>query len=309
MSQFECKVCDYSTQRSIDLKRHKETKKHLKNLELLAKTLDNASNEDEDQKQNFKCKYCGLEFKHYQSKWKHEKSRCKKNKPELKTSDVKPESNNDSISSSEIVKMLLEQNKNLMEIVKNNSETARKSTSTTSYVIKHFDKAPPVKKLQNAEAIKLLEYDVPSEYTSGDMIIYSYNSKILTKYLGDIIVKTYKKKDPKKQSFWNSDSARLSFIVRQMLDTGNNEWITDKSGIKLTQLIVSPMLDNVKITMQNYMGEKRKMIESEETDGKDTEIMENMTSAGSIIASINKKELHDTILKYIAPHFNLDSKN
>ena len=140
------------------------------------------------------------------------------------------------------------------------------------------------------------------------MIIYNYEAKTLTKYLGDIIVDEYQTEKPEDQSMWNSDSVRLSFIVRQALNDGDDEWITDKSGIKITNYIISPMLKSVEAIMKKYIKEKGKLI----LDGDildDSTMLEHMSSAGSILSLITKSELHSNISKYISPHFNFDINN
>jgi hypothetical protein len=316
MPTFKCDTCNYKTDRAYDLTKHNSTKKHIKNLELSITERDKCGIDKKNEHRNKNellsdtsdiescddylhvCKFCGDEFKHERSKLRHEKTRCK-NKSSGETNEVVR-------LLTKQVEQLAEQNKNFFELIKDNTNLANKSMSTTSYVIKHFDKAPPIKKLKNTEAIKLLEYDVPENHTSGDMIIFKYASKKLNKYLGDIIVRTYKTDNPADQSFWNSDSARLSFIVRQVLKSGDNEWITDKSGIKLTNLIISPMLDNVKIIMQNYVLEKGEALDKSKGNLQDVNTLENMEHANSIILMISNKSLHKDILRCISPHFNLD---
>jgi hypothetical protein len=300
MTTYKCELCNYKTDRTFDMKKHKASKKHIKNMEDVTQNLSPAFSNKNDEKSKddtelFQCQYCGSEFKYSYNKTKHEKSACKKKAG----------------STDDVVKLLLENNKEktkqidfLMELLKTNSETANKSISTTSYIIKHFDKAPPMKKMDNKKAMKLLEYNVPKNHTSGEMIVYSYESKTLTSYLGNIIVDEYKKTKPEDQSVWNSDSVRLSFIVRQALETGDNEWVTDKSGIKLTALIISPMLDCVKKILKKYLDEKREEVEQD--DCSNTTALEHMASAGNIIVSINRKELHTNVLKHISPQFNLD---
>ena len=36
----------------------------------------------------------------------------------------------------------------------------------------------------------------------------------LLRYLGKLLIKRYKKEDPHKQSVWNSDTPRMSFLIR-----------------------------------------------------------------------------------------------
>jgi len=312
MPQHKCEVCKYSSSRLADLTRHKSTKKHISNTENVLKenikTLhkiksesnisdsDNSISEDDDKQEVFVCKFCNKIFNHAPSKCRHEKHYCKKRNNNLMTNS------NEVLELKQQVKSLMELVASTVDIMKDNTHLANKSVSTTSYVVKHFNKAPPIKKLENKKAIKLLEYNVPKNYTSGDVIIFKHKHHILHKYLGDIIIDEYKTAKPEDQSFWNSDSVRLSFIVREVLKSGDDEWITDKSGIKLTNLIISPMLDSVKEVMKEYVDTQIKLINDREDD---TELTTNMAVATDVIFNVNKSILHDAILKYIAPHFDL----
>lgn len=317
----KCNVCDFSSPRRADLDRHKTTKKHIANLEkalsefkknvtcknndelILSDTSTDSDLEEESKPELFSCKYCSKTFSHAPSKCRHEKQYCKKKKTNnIETSEIPPEKNGEVAELKQQVKSLMELVVSTVGIMKDNTQLANKSVSTTSYVVKHFNKAPPIKRLENKKAMKLLEYNVPKNHTSGDVIIFSYKSGILDKYLGNIIVDEYKTANPEDQSFWNSDSVRLSFIVREVLKSGDDEWIADKSGLKLTNLIISPMLEGVKDVMKKYVKLQGELIEGGDES---SEITLNMTAANEIIVSINKNNLHAEILKFIAPHFNL----
>ncbi len=64
------------------------------------------------------------------------------------------------------------------------------------------------------------------------------------------------------------------------------------------------MLDCVKKILKKYLDEKREKVE--QNDCCNTTALEHMASAGNIIVSINRKELHTNVLKHISPQFNLD---
>lgn len=313
MPKFECKSCDYSSTRSADLERHKMTKKHIANIELALEAVTKQKNElekiksissesykdssDEEIIDVLSCKFCNKKFSHKQSKYRHEKSCHRKNLfDDCADKDI-----------SKFIQYMMDKDKEILklhDIIATQASASGKSASTLSYIVKHFNKAPPIKKLGNKEAIKLLEYDVPENYTSADMFVYKHKSKILHEHLGKIIVNEYKTKNPGDQSFWNSDSARLSFIVRQAINL-EGEWIADKSGLKIKNLIVSPMLDIVKEAMKKYVKEKGKLIEN---GNESIDLLDDMGNANEIITEIAQGHLHKEILKFISPHFNLDIK-
>ena len=310
MPLHECNICNFSSSRLADLDRHKKTKKHIANADKILKesiknkkhiSVDDCS-DNKTLSESFSCTFCSKIFTHLQSKCRHEKHYCKKKKPDVSSKDEEITELKQQVKS--LLDLVATTTTNFMGLMKDNTDLASKSVSTTSYVVKHFDKAPPIKKLGNKKAIKLLEYNVPKNYTPGDMIIFNQKSDMLDKYLGNIIVDEYKTENPEDQSFWNSDSVRLSFVVREVLKSGDDEWITDKSGIKLTTLIITPMLDTVKDIMKEYV--KKHSVILGEDDYENPDIVGNLTSANDIITNINKNTLHTEILRYIAPHFNLN---
>lgn len=82
-----------------------------------------------------------------------------------------------------------------------------------------------------------------------DLIFY-YKKNKLDKYLGDFIVKHYKKDNPELQAMWNSDTERLNYFIRELYNIKNNQielkdtnenqkidiqWIVDRKGLKMTR--------------------------------------------------------------------------
>ena len=130
-----------------------------------------------------------------------------------------------------------------------------------------------------------------------------YRKRQISKYLGDIIIKHYKKKNPKDQSIFNSDTTRLTYIIRELFDNQTIDWTVDKKGIKTTNCIINPFLEHIKELIREYMQIKttfdRETITTKELEAN----FDNLTLCGQIIISIEKKELSDEILKYIAPYF------
>ena len=133
----------------------------------------------------------------------------------------------------------------------------------------------------------------------------------MNKYLGDIIIKYYKKKDPKNQSIFNSDTTRLTYVIRELFDDQQIDWTIDKKGIKTTNYIINPFLDHIDDIIKEYMQNKTTFDRKTATTRELEANFSNLTACGEIIISIEKKELGDEILKYIAPYFYhmKDNKN
>lgn len=280
-------------------------------------TKKSAEKNEEFCSKGFECDFCGRKFTAKCNLYRHLKYRCKTFPDHIENK------NSDEIDK---VRILIKQNDNLQEqnsnlqkqinelmalanknadVAVESSKSNHKSMSMMSFAIKNFTKAPEMKLLEGKELAGLITYE--SQRTLEELIIHNFESNTLDKFLGDMIIKVYKKKNPKHQSMWTTDTSRLSFIVRQLIGTtGKNEWVNDKSGIKINQLIVIPILERVKIAMVNYI---EKCGKKTNIDGKNmSSIMENMYIAQRVIYSITKEYLNKDIIKYIAPAFGIDIK-
>ena len=72
----------------------------------------------------------------------------------------------------------------------------KKSVSALTYSITNYDNAPSIKTIKVTNINEFNESDIKI----AEDIISACKHKTLNKYLGDIIVKEYKKKKPKDQS-------------------------------------------------------------------------------------------------------------
>jgi hypothetical protein len=179
-----------------------------------------------------------------------------------------------------------------------NVGTSVKNVRSMTRIIKHFSNNPPIKLLEGSGAVKLLTYD--NKKTENDaigIIITKHKNKRLKEYLGDIIVGAYKKDDPQLQSIWGIDTSRLNFALKQ------TEWTSDKNGINLTKLIITPLLNKVEEMIRKYTENKIKINNISSIDDLST----NILSCEEIKSAICTKKLHKKILQYITPHFEFNS--
>lgn len=125
--------------------------------------------------------------------------------------------------------------------------------SAINYIKKQYSNAP-ILELQDGS--KLLEDTNDSDFC--DIILHEYDSDKLHKYIGDIIIKHYKKDKPEEQSLWNTDKTRLNYIIRTLIDK-KEEWIEDVEAKTLKQKIINPIIDMIKEKMDIYMDECNKI--------------------------------------------------
>jgi len=136
-----------------------------------------------------------------------------------------------------------------------------------------------------------------------EKIIYKHKKKILDEYLGRIIVSHYKKKDPAQQSIWNSDTSRLTYIIRELFNNKKIDWMVDKKGIKTTSYIIKPLLKHIDELISEYIDIKT-TIDRETAKTEDLIAnFDNLKLGNEILKTIETNELSDNILKRISSYF------
>lgn len=308
MPFHECKICNYQTSRSYNLTLHNQSSKHQKLVHKLAQQSIERSNKNHiesmiDDEEILKCIYCGQMFANKTNKYRHQKHFCK----------IKLESD-----AYDRIKELEEQNKKmvlekdiLLDVVKTTSSASQKSISTLSYVMTNMKDAPPMELLNGETLTGLLTYANDPSKKLEEVIIHYHNKKLLHQFLGDLIIHTFKKDNPCDQSFWSSDVSRLSFVVKQVIEeTNESEWVSDKGGKKIINLIIIPILNEVKEMLKVYVKECSEFIESYDIK-KDGEFigrlkLSEMHYCNEIIMQINLRTIGQSVLKYIAPFFNIN---
>ena len=317
--KYICKECNYETHDSGNFVRHKNTKKHVLNVNNIMK-INNIQNKDPirdpveiqmngiEGTKSYLCQYCDQLFKHKTNLYRHQKHRCL----------IKLETQNVNIENEDLKK----QNKKLMDIVENqsksvenNSETIKKSMNVLSYVTKQYPDAPPIEELEYDKFDKIskfLMYDDKSKkkinYSIEEIILFYFKNDKLPEILGKAIAEEYKKDNPNNQSMWATDVSRLTFIVKNVIGkTNKSKWISDKNGVHFMELIIKPMFEIIKEKMREYIKNGR----LEETEIRDDDIenitmkLSNMQSAGELIRLINLNKFEGKVLKYVSPYFNL----
>ena len=206
------------------------------------------------------------------------------------------------------------------DIAKTTTKTAHVAVSGLAYAKKNYTTAPELKKLD--------EYDLGDDDELTELLLFYSREGKIAEYIGDFIIKFYKKDDPNNQSLWNTDTSRLTFIIRQIMKK-KNDWHYDKKGIKVCKIIINPLLDNIKTILKEYISDiNDKIIGNKNTDSDtDSEIYDcesdykkahkeldnndklklvnDQKTAIQIITEINNKTLSEDIIKYISPRLSL----
>ena len=221
---------------------------------------------------------------------------------------------------------LIETIKNQSISVKNTSETAKKSVNAMTFLNAKYPNAPPIAFLENNDDLAKMTKEIyekqnnisKSDHLFEEIIIFHFKKDTLPKLMGDVIVNMYKKDQSKEQSIWNSDVSRLTFVIKNLINnTTDSVWIKDCKGLQVKNMIIKPMMNIVREKMTTYVNEGHDYVDektlernlSNDDEEKIKSLLLNMTNATKLIQTILLGKIHDDIVRYIAPHFNLGIKD
>ena len=156
---------------------------------------------------------------------------------------------------------LRETNQHYKTLVDNAGKMVNKSMSTFNKIVQKYDKAPAIKGFKDFKSIEeAINYN-NIKYDLADEMINYHDKKKLGEYLGEIIIKEYKKDNPFNQSLWTTDAVRFTYAIR---DSKNNTitWSRDKGARKVIKVIIEPLMKFVEKTMAEKIQKCGKIIMS-----------------------------------------------
>jgi hypothetical protein len=193
-------------------------------------------------------------------------------------------------------KFLKQEVESLKEFIMSGKGGHTYNISVKNYVQSEYPDAPPLRSLPNY-CVPLCEYKAEEaahdDYDLMDVIIFNQEQKTLAKYLGDFLIDHYRKDNPAEQSIWNSDAARLTYVVKELI--GNrSRWKFDKDGVKTASSIIDPLLEYIDSLMKAYLVKNKGKVNNNYALAK-------MQAVQAIRIDIENTRLSKNILKYIAP--------
>ena len=207
-------------------------------------------------------------------------------------------------------------------IVSESGDLVKKSMSSLAYLIKNCSTAPPLEMIdgdiinhrqivydENTKKAVMEEINsdesIDEEKLASD-IISAYKHKTLNKYLGNCIIDTYKKDEKSTQSIWNTDTSRLTYIIRDLINNKTPTWYVDKKGVKTQTFLIDPLLLNVKEIIMQYQIEKNAKLF--EYKGAELElVMENISAITHLVTEIDDGTTAVDLLKYLAPYLKINT--
>jgi len=347
MQEYNCNVCNYTTNRLLNFQRHKSSDKHNKNINNcyqntssthMMSSNDVKSNETTIKKslKDYTCKSCNHTFTHRSNYYRHAKNGCVKNNKSVDGQTIsanvidmfKQISEQNSRICEELnqlskqvakhdgkleehEKQIVSEKNNILEIAKNNSETVNKSMSVIKRATKYFNNAPPLRSVNKDKIIELLEYKPDgkeSDHLIDEVIVFRYRTNSLIKFIGEIIIAYYITEDPKMQSMWGTDISRLTFIFKKSSKTGKSEWTRDGKGVRISEIVIDPIYNEIKKIMREYIEKINKRIKHEILTPIQSEyLLKESELAFEVIGAIGFGEIQKATLREIAPQFGMDS--
>lgn len=264
----------------------------------------------------YTCDYCNKNFDYRQNLWTHRKTcKCK----DLVTENTQlKESMTKMAETVEEIRNMVKSNSQQPLIqhpisinLTNNDNSTNMNTMNMSNVYKFVNKnylnAHPLEMLPKSHAKKLLTAKTTDDHTVEEFLIYYYDKFLFDQFIGEIIRGEYKKDDPEVQQFWTTDISRLSFVVRRVMQTNEEIWARDPKGVTLTKYIIAPILAEVRTMMKKYNTYCYEQMKDSSIDNDEVEKFgDAMMSCTKIIRDINNNVLHEPILKYVTPHFQIE---
>jgi len=257
----------------------------------------------------FECSMCRKTYSSISTLNRHKKNNCKNNiedvselKAEIKDLKNKLEKEKD-----DKIKMLENQVKDLKDLIQSGKVASTTyNISVEKYVQQNYPDAPHLMKLDDYSIIE------DDEEQLINSLLDQHQKKQLDKYFGDFIISNYKKNDPTNQSIWNSDTVRLTYIIKELLANNNSAWNKDAKGTKTKNYIIKPLLNYVLELVNKYIDIYADYITDNIRHMTKHEACE-YSEKGNILTNIKSYVINgllaNDILKYLAPHFHVNKKN
>jgi hypothetical protein len=229
--KFHCIICDYYTSRKSQYYRHNSTDKHkhLQNSTFFNEKVPKSSN-------TFTCG-CGKEYKDRSGLWKHKKICKDTNKEIINEPQITPELIMSVLQQNkELQQMLVEQNKTIIELSKNNTITNITNTNSNNKTFNlHFFLNEECKDALNiSEFVSSIKVQLEDLETTGRLGYVEGVSRIINKKLNDL--------DQTKRPIHCSDAKREVLYIKN-----DDQWVKENETKPiLTKAIKQIANENIK---------------------------------------------------------------
>ena len=260
------------------------------------------------------CKYCNKSFTRSDNLAKHVKFCYARDTMLDKMQQKIKQLEHDYKNKSDESKHRLEQSKHFQKEMEHYKkllfeagQLVKTSVNSLTYVIDNYDDAPVIKQIKFDE-INTKKVD---SFKFIEEVLLSYREKTLDKYLGDAIILIYKKKNPEDQSIWNTDTTRLTYLLKEMLGdkkSKTSNWIVDKKGSRTIEYVITPILSNLKELLFDYNAYVSHTTKVKAGSVEFDIALENSKATVKLANEIETGVTAKAILRYISPRLQLNNK-
>jgi len=218
--KYCCKKCGYETERKSNIDNHFVSAKHLKEV--------NGTKIKQPLSNNFECEFCNKIYQTPAGLWKHKK-KCKNlYESEIKTNSI---SEKNDINEKELIIMLLKQNSELMELIKNGTNNTNSHNTTTN--TNSHNKAFNLNFFLNEtckDAMNIMDFVDSIQLQLSDL--ENVGKLGYVNGISNIIVKNLKELDIEKRPVHCTDKKRETMYVKD-----ENKWEKDEKNNKIRKAI------------------------------------------------------------------------
>lgn len=290
---YLCKPCNYETDDKSNYNRHLKSSAHIhvSNVSTAVSTDDT-----DDTTVKYNCN-CGKEYVNRSGLFKHKK-KCNNpnNNIEEKLNSLKSQLEEHFKKETESLK------KQLNEYIQNGKSPI--NVSVKNYVQNNYPNAPALEGIKEYDKLTFENTTLKGMITE---LVSQYNNNSLHKFLGKFIISYYKKEDPKLQSMWSSDVARLTYVIKEFLDKNKSVWSHDFKGVKIKTFIINPLLNHIRKKINKYWIYNIQNVRNAEVNDI-VKYNQMYTSLYKIKSDMTNDVLSSEILKFIAPYFMIAKK-
>lgn len=310
--KYICKTCNYETDDKSNFNKHLSSKAHAKKNFVEAKVDENFNKKLKKLPSRFQCNICKKNYSSTSSLSHHKKKYCSgdtikamfeqefNEKLRQKELEMELKYSKQIIENMKTEKQRLQQdNIEMKQYIKNTKPTTY-NISVKKLVQQTYPNAPYLAMLENYAII----HEDEDSFTKD--LIYCNKKNILNSYLGDIIIKYYKKEDPKDQSLWSTDSSRFKYILKELIASKKSMWSEDDKGLKINKYIIEPLLQYI----HDYINEQIDKLDDVLHDANADEciiISQKQLDMAYIREQIQNGQLKDAVNKYMAPSFRFNN--
>jgi hypothetical protein len=226
-NNYYCEKCDYKCSKIYNWKKHIGTSKHQQ--ETLGNILETPSGKKEHNESHNCCEKCNKEFKTRSGLWKHKKDCYIEDVEHNKMENILVDKNDDKNIDKDLILMLIKQNTELLEVIKNGTHNTDSHNTTTN----SYNKAFNLQFFLNEtckDAMNIMDFVDSIQLQLSDL--ERVGEKGYIDGISNIIIQNLKGLDVSQRPVHCTDKKRETIYVKD-----ENIWEKDEEKLKMHKLV------------------------------------------------------------------------